>query len=97
MLMGTLGCPSVRTVNLSLGCVWGQGHGNSQGSFEYLVFFNVFTAIAAECGLQPVADYEDPEMDELFRPEDRWIWGLGPLNPKQIGHLSLGWTGAPNP
>lgn len=47
-----------------------HGGEETQGSYEYLVFFNVLTQIAASFGLQAVATYEDDDLDACFKDED---------------------------
>jgi len=47
-----------------------HGGEETQGSYEYLVFFNVLTQIAASFGLQPVERYNDTDLDACFKDED---------------------------
>ena len=44
---------------------WCAGQGESQGSFEYLVYENVLKGVAQSLGLQPVRDY-GPGLDRFF-------------------------------
>lgn len=36
------------------------------GSFEYLVYFNVLEAVAKQCGLRLVTDYDDEDLELMF-------------------------------
>ena len=42
------------------------GQGQAEGSYEYLVFNSTLLGVAAEHGLHPITDWEDPELDECF-------------------------------
>ena len=42
------------------------GQGQDEGSYEYLVFNSTLLGVAAEHGLHPITDWEDPELDECF-------------------------------
>ena len=43
------------------------GHGESSGSFEYLVFRSVLEGVAKENGFTSIVDYQDPKLDRLFQ------------------------------
>lgn len=40
----------------------------SSGSYEYLVFFSTFVALAGHYGLEPVTDFQMPRLDALLDP-----------------------------
>lgn len=42
------------------------GQGQAEGSYEYLVFNSTLLGVAAEHGLHPLTDWEDPELDACF-------------------------------
>jgi len=42
------------------------GHDGSLGSFEYLVYENVFTSVAASVGLCPVLQYREPQLEGML-------------------------------
>ena len=42
------------------------GQGQAEGSYEYLVFNSTLLGVAAEHGLHPITDWEDPQLDECF-------------------------------
>lgn len=44
------------------------GHDDSLGSFEYLVYENVFKGVAASVGLSPVLQYGDRQLDPMLDP-----------------------------
>eukprot|EP00803_Ostreobium_quekettii_P003826 evm.model.scf_2272.2 EVM.evm.TU.scf_2272.2 scf_2272:3469-9266(+) len=48
-----------------------QGHGESLGSYEYLVFRSTLASVAATFGLKLVKDYQDSTVDRLFEENDR--------------------------
>lgn len=43
------------------------GHGDSSGSFEYLVFRGILEGVAKEHGFTPIVDLQDPKLDRLFQ------------------------------
>ena len=43
---------------------------NTVGSLEYLVYSNVLQGVAAQYGLRPVLDYQEPRLEDLFDPGD---------------------------
>lgn len=47
----------------------GGGRGDG-GSFEYLVFFSAFAALAASHGLDPVGRWPNPALERLLDPGD---------------------------
>lgn len=46
------------------------GEGGGGGSFEYLVFFSAFAALAASHGLDPVGRWPNPALERLLDPGD---------------------------
>ncbi len=43
------------------------GHGDSSGSFEYLVFRSILEGVARDHGFTPITDLQDPKLDRLFQ------------------------------
>lgn len=43
----------------------------TEGSLEYLVYQNVLVGVASQCGLEPVLDYEDLDLEAHFDPQDK--------------------------
>lgn len=41
------------------------------GSYEYLVYSNVFVGVAGQFGLVPIIDYKMPELTRLLDPVRR--------------------------
>lgn len=48
-----------------------EGHGDSSGSFEYLVFRGVLEGVAKDHGFTPIVDLQDPKLDRLFQEADK--------------------------
>lgn len=42
------------------------GHGDSSGSYEYLVYRSVLEGVAQEHGFEAITDYGDPKLEQLF-------------------------------
>ena len=47
------------------------GERGTEGSLEYLVYRNVLQGVAAQCGLEPVVNYEDGELEGMFDGGDK--------------------------
>jgi len=43
------------------------GHGDSSGSYEYLVFRSILEGVAKDHGFRPITDFQDPRLDKLFQ------------------------------
>jgi 2-polyprenyl-3-methyl-5-hydroxy-6-metoxy-1,4-benzoquinol methylase len=46
------------------------GEEGTEGSLEYLVYQSVLVGVAKEVGLEPVLDYQDPELEQCLQPAD---------------------------
>lgn len=48
-------------------CLVKAGHGESGGSYEYLVFRSTLVGAARRHGLVPITDYQDSELEKFFQ------------------------------
>ena len=44
------------------------GHGESSGSYEYLVYRSVLEGVANKHGFESMTDYDDANLEQLFEP-----------------------------
>lgn len=47
------------------------GEQGTEGSLEYLVYQNVLVHVAQQVGLDPVIDYQDPDLESCLQPQDK--------------------------
>lgn len=48
-----------------------EGHGDSSGSYEYLVFRSILEGVAKEHGFRPITNFQDARLDNLFQKADK--------------------------